>query len=179
MKNKTKIGKINIPFCLAMFLFCLTLISIHITGGLYAKYAVSAVNNDDARVAAMKFDVALSAEKKSEEIIITDIPTAPGESVLLNLNLTNFEENGKICEVALNYSVSIENIENNIPLEWEMYTDSELTANAEKMEGIFDASIKESDSYWINIIWPETANDAAYAFEIDAIRLSIDAEQID
>ena len=45
--NKTKM---NIPLCLAAILLCLTLISIHLTSGLYAKYISSASGNDSARV---------------------------------------------------------------------------------------------------------------------------------
>ena len=42
--------KMNIPMCLAAILLCLTLISIHLTSGLYAKYISSASGNDSARV---------------------------------------------------------------------------------------------------------------------------------
>ena len=45
-----KTAKVNIPMCIASFLFCLTLISIHLTSGLYAKYISSASGNDSARV---------------------------------------------------------------------------------------------------------------------------------
>ncbi len=44
--------KMNIPMCLAAILLCLTLISIHLTGGLYAKSTTSASGNDSARVIA-------------------------------------------------------------------------------------------------------------------------------
>ena len=43
-------AKINIPMCFAAILLCLTLISIHLTSGLYAKYISSASGNDSARV---------------------------------------------------------------------------------------------------------------------------------
>ena len=46
------IARINIPMCIAAVLFCLTLISIHLTGGLYAKYISSASGGDSARVIA-------------------------------------------------------------------------------------------------------------------------------
>ena len=45
-----KTAKVNIPMCIASFLFCLTLISIHLTSGLYAKYISSASGDDSARV---------------------------------------------------------------------------------------------------------------------------------
>lgn len=43
-------ANVNIPVCIASFLFCLALISIHLTGGLYAKYAGSASGHDSAKV---------------------------------------------------------------------------------------------------------------------------------
>ena len=50
LAKHTKTAKVNIPMCIASFLFCLTLISIHLTSGLYAKYISSASGNDSARV---------------------------------------------------------------------------------------------------------------------------------
>ena len=42
--------KMNIPMCLAAILLCLTLVSMHLISGLYAKYISSASGNDSARV---------------------------------------------------------------------------------------------------------------------------------
>ena len=50
MAKHNKISKVNIPMCIACFLFCLTLISIHLTSGLYAKYLSFASGSDSARV---------------------------------------------------------------------------------------------------------------------------------
>lgn len=52
LAKQTRTAKVNIPMCIASFLFCLTLISIHLTSGLYAKYISSASGNDSARVIA-------------------------------------------------------------------------------------------------------------------------------
>ena len=54
MTQKPK-AKMNIPMCAACILFCLTLFSIHLTGGLYAKYTAKGTGSDEARVA--KFEV--------------------------------------------------------------------------------------------------------------------------
>lgn len=50
MVKHTKKAKVNIPIYIACFLFCLTLISIHLTSGLYAKYMSFASGSDSARV---------------------------------------------------------------------------------------------------------------------------------
>lgn len=43
--------KINIPMLLAVILFYLTVVSIYLTGGLYARYVTSGTGSDSARVA--------------------------------------------------------------------------------------------------------------------------------
>lgn len=50
--KRSRKEKMNIPMCLACVLFCLTLITTHMTGGLFAKYATHAEGSDSARVAA-------------------------------------------------------------------------------------------------------------------------------
>lgn len=47
--------KHNIPMCMALVLLCLTMLTTHLTGGLYARYTTTATGSDGARVA--KFDV--------------------------------------------------------------------------------------------------------------------------
>lgn len=44
------VAKINIPMCIAAILFCLTLFSFHLTGGLYARYITTGTSSDSARV---------------------------------------------------------------------------------------------------------------------------------
>lgn len=51
MEKRKREMKLNIPMCAACILLCLTLISIHMTGGLYAKYTSDAQGSDSARVA--------------------------------------------------------------------------------------------------------------------------------
>lgn len=52
MKRRTKI-KMNIPMCAACVLFCLTLLSTYMTGGLFARYTTEGSVSDSAKV--MKF----------------------------------------------------------------------------------------------------------------------------
>lgn len=50
MAKYKRTAKINTPMCFALVLLCLTMISVHMTGGLYAKYITTASNGDSARV---------------------------------------------------------------------------------------------------------------------------------
>ena len=47
MKRRTKV---NIPICAAAVLLCLTMFSLHLTSGIYARYTATASGHDSARV---------------------------------------------------------------------------------------------------------------------------------
>lgn len=53
--NDKRQTQINIPICLACVLLCLTLISIHMTGNMYARYTSAGQGSDITNVA--KFNV--------------------------------------------------------------------------------------------------------------------------
>lgn len=59
-------AKLNIPMCAALILFLLTMISIHLTSGLFARYTATASGSDSARVA--KFAVSSSIDKNEVTI---------------------------------------------------------------------------------------------------------------
>ncbi len=50
-------AKLNIPVCAALVLLFLTLLTTHITGGLYARYAAQTTGRDTARVARFEIKV--------------------------------------------------------------------------------------------------------------------------
>lgn len=56
--------KVNIPMCAALVLLLLTMISIHMTSGLYARYTANSTATDFARVA--KFDVEAEVEQAKD-----------------------------------------------------------------------------------------------------------------
>ena len=49
-------AKVNIPICAALVLLFLTMVSIHLTSGLYARYTVTSTASDSARVAKFNVD---------------------------------------------------------------------------------------------------------------------------
>ena len=87
--------KLNIPMCAAAVLLFLTLLSIHLTSGLFARYTTTVTASDSARVA--KFDVDVTAD-------INDITVdcAQSDSGTFILTVTNNSE------VAVNYVIKIE-----------------------------------------------------------------------
>ena len=57
--------KVNIPMCAALVLLLLTMISVHLTSGLYARYTSTASGSDSARVAKFHVD-----SDHSEDVIV-------------------------------------------------------------------------------------------------------------
>lgn len=55
-------SKMNIPMLAACILLCLTLFSIHLTSGLYARYVTKSDGNDSARVASFNVDASWGEE---------------------------------------------------------------------------------------------------------------------
>ena len=79
--------KFNIPMCAALILLLLTMISIHLTSGLYARYTVTATASDSARVA--RFDVR------------SEVQPVAGEEGKFSIKVTN------ASEVAVSYRVDV------------------------------------------------------------------------
>ena len=80
-------AKLNIPMCAALVLLFLTMLSIHLTSGLYARYTATSTASDSARVA--KFDVTA---------VVQPVDGKEGE---FTLTVTNNSE------VAVEYSIEI------------------------------------------------------------------------
>lgn len=87
-------AKVNIPICAALVLLFLTMVSIHMTSGLYARYTSTSTASDSARVA--KFDV--DANKQDDVTVICDIDGDNGDYVITVNNKS---------EVAIKYNIDL------------------------------------------------------------------------
>lgn len=171
MSENKKTAKMNIPMCMACALLCLTLMSVYFISSLYARYTISAACKNAVRVSVFAADVTVN--------VSDNVPVAPGEISIIPVVVTNVEKNGKVCEVAQSYSLSVRSLEKNIPLTWAIYSDEECSQEVLSAEGQFSPGKEESASYWIKISWPAEANSAAYAYEVEAIEIKAAAVQID
>lgn len=88
-----KQGKVNIPMMLACVLLCLTLFSMHLTGGLFARYTATDTASDSARVAKFRVTGELSDG--------VTVDCAAGSSGSCVLTVTNHSE------VAVSYGLDI------------------------------------------------------------------------
>lgn len=75
-KRYSRTAGANIPMCIAAVMLCLTMISVHLTCGLYAKYTTSGESSDGARVirfGELKIteDADFYGDNSKRELIIT------------------------------------------------------------------------------------------------------------
>lgn len=164
-------AKLNIPMCAALVLFLLTMISIHMTSGLYARYISTAGSGDSARVA--KFQVESSIEQAKD---------SDGNDIANQFVLTVTNDS----EVAVRYSIEIVT---DAPLKATI-GETELTVTDGKMTftdaawvlapgaGSVEHTIELDVSDWVGV----TSEDTAYV-ETEPVEFTFDvnvhAEQID
>lgn len=157
--------KMNIPMCLAAVLLCLTLVSCHLCGGLYAKYTATGYGEDTARVA--KFDVSEESVLISKDLFFD--ATTPG-SETKEIYVTNNSE------VVVAYTVTIKNATQNIPYSFSI-NGSDFSLNECSVACYLEPNTRNNK---IEIVTKWDKEDAlAYMGMVDLIKLTISAEQVD
>lgn len=146
-------SKINIPMCAALVLLFLTMISIHMTSGLYARYTTTAEASDSARVA--KFDVSVSDTRQLVPILIQ-----PGEEVQKFFTVENKSE------VAVNLNFTVSSAYSNLPLECLHLVSAEVAPGA-------------TTEVPLLITWPAAEIDDKYIGMVDLLEISVRVEQVD
>lgn len=166
-KNKRS----NFIMMLAAVLLCMTLFSIRITAGLYARFVTTAEVEDDARVAVFNIE---QEGTLSEMVVLKVYPGYVNNSdYAITLKSSS--------EVAVRYTVLAELLTNNLPLSITL-TGGEAVTGADNCwtdSGTFEPNSTKELNYILNVAWPAHANNAAYCHEIDALRIVVRAEQID
>ena len=145
-------------------LLVLVLISFSMTGNLLARYATTADGTETARVA--KFNI---SETGISEIVVSSQNFYPGYTLVQPIEINNNSE------VAIDYSLTVEILTDNLPLV--------LNMNGEEGRRIIINKKLQPNSgkeeYTLNILWPEAENSLDYSMMVDAIKLSVNAVQID
>lgn len=170
--------KVNILMCTVAALLCATLFSMHLVGGLYAKYTATASGSDSARVAAFS----IKQEGTIFETIEADV--TPGTTQSAELTITNKSE------VAMEYTLTVTNVTGNItPLQFKLVPEDgsapvtiDSHANGVSISGARRIPGEYTDTYTLHIVWDPSANeedDLALIGMVDYITVSVTATQID
>ena len=167
--------KKNFILRVAAILLVLTMFSISIVTGRLAKYVTTASGDDSARVA--KFE--LTETGLQEDAFYVHI--APGETPVHTITVINSSE------VAMRYTVQLENMTNNLPdLKFVMtgknnggqivgsYNDAIRTYS-----GDLPANAGEDGKITIHVQTAWNSTDPAHAEKVDWVRILVTAEQID
>lgn len=161
--------KVNIPVRIAAVLFCLTLFSTYLVGGLFARYTASGQSGDEARVA--KFSIEGSGTLSQS--IVQDFK--PGDSEELTFTITNNSE------VAVEYTVTAAIETKNLPLSMSMKKGDATVAGATHTETQLPGS--HTNTYTLHIEWNKDAANAKdpdmYMGRVDYISIKVTAVQID
>lgn len=144
---------------IACVLLCLTIISVHLTSGMMARYSTTVSGSDSARVA--KFDVSYILKEKDETAENLYLLCEPGMTINYEIVLKNDSE------VTVDCTVTVKKLSDNTPITFSLGQSTvQLAPGA-------------SQTFNLTITWDRDMNDASYAFELDAIRVIVDAVQVD
>lgn len=164
-----KKNKMRLP--LSAYLTYLLVATLLFTGVSFSKFATTSSGEDSARIAVMAIDTSY--------VIAEELSIAPGETVDFTVTLTN-KEGDRICEVTQNYSMTVENLTNNMALSYDYYLmDGENESAKDSVGGTFHAGVEESATYKIKITWTGVPQPASSAFEVDGLKIVIKTEQVD
>ncbi len=145
----------------AFILIILTAISFSLVVATYSRYITTKINsseNDGKNPDVAKFDVSEYLDGVGEFDTLS-ITLKPGEEKVQNIIVSNSSE------VAISYTISLENVTNNLPLEFTNYSGT-INAN--------ETNVACS----VTISWDELKNSPEFAGKTDVIRIIITAEQI-
>lgn len=152
MKQSKK--KTPIVFYIGMALLCLTMISIHFSAGMYARYVTTDHAQDEARVA--KFDVKQSGTM-TQSLHKT---MRPGDSFTKEIEITNDGEAYVSCVVRVETT-------GNLPLD---YSWTEQTVSL---------APGDTETLSLTIEWSGTNHNYLYSQELDELSIVVDCTQID
>lgn len=161
-------SKLNIPIRAAAVLLCLTLFSTYLVAGLFARYATSAQNSNNARVA--KFSVTGSG-MLSQSI---EASVIPGKSEPVTVEIQNDSE------VAVEYTITATNETKNLPLSFRVKKEGTSSAVAINGTPFTGQQLPGSHTgYTLYVDWKAKDNDPALMGMVDRITVTVTAVQID
>lgn len=177
--GKERNVKVDILMCTVAVLLCATLFSMHLAGGLYARYTTSISSSDSARVAAFNIQQEGTIFKNFEAKV------APRTTQSVDLTITNKSE------VAMEYTLKVTNVTGNLPsLKFTLKPADKNTPSAmlnSHENGVSISSARQipgdhTDKYTLNVDWEQSENeedDLALIGMVDYITVSVTATQID
>ena len=172
MKKSNK--KTPIVFYVGILLACLTLVSIHMTSGLYARYTTSASGQDSARVARFEVTETLQvirADGTTENTFVVGDVLRPGVSTTYTFTVKNNSE------VAV--SLTVQNTKYTIGDEGEVsdtrYDELPILVSSEAV--VVPPGVTRDVVF--ELTWDPEKTDPSYGHMIDMVELTVIVQQVD
>ena len=160
-----------IVFIVGVALACMTLLSVHMTSGLYARYVSQGSGADDARVAKFAITDMLTVKKADNTVgntFAVDDVLIPGASTTYTFEVTN-------------NSVSVEMVMQS-PLQDSDTLMGELPIKLRLVGDPLVLGPDQSGTVKYEVYW-DTSDpkylDVSYGYKVDAIELAVVVKQID
>lgn len=148
----------------AALLLCLTLLSMCATGKMYARYSTGVSYSDGARVA--QFHVTEAGDLTQT---ITIAGMKPGDTETFDVEVTSDSE------VAIYYSIAVNNVYKNLPLTFQMKNSEGNVID----KGTIGANENTAKKYTLVVTWPSENNSPEYAGKTDLLAITLTAAQVD
>lgn len=137
----------------------------------YSKFHATFATDDSARVAFFLGDRFKTVNLLDEEI-------APGETKEIPIEVSNWEGMQRI-ETSMRYIINLEEM-GSLPLTYTLTKSNQsIDFTSKQVEGTMSVGSAQTENYLLKISWPEDFKDASHANELKAVRLKLQAEQID
>ncbi len=164
----------NFIATLSGILLCLTLITSHLTAGMYARFISTDSAADTARVAAFRVTEA------GQLISSFAAELTPGNPCIVPIHVNNESE------VAISYSIAIVNTSKTLPLTFLFGKAGGTRSPMAQEDGRFTytdyINPNSASSYDLELYWvpsSTSAEDLAYMGYVDMITITLTATQID
>lgn len=156
--------KRNIPMCLAALLLCLTMVSLYLVSGLFAKYTTESDSNDSARVAAF---YVTSEGTATQTLLIQNMK--PGEERTYELKVKNQSE----TDVHLKWQIESTQ---NLPIIYQIGDQSwtnDVVYTTDIPIGAAEQTVE------LKVVWPLAQDDYKLSYEVEQVTVTLTFSQID
>ena len=163
-----------IVFIVGVALACMTLLSVHMTSGLYARYVSQGSGADDARVAKFAITDTLTVKKADNtegNAFAVDDVLIPGASTTYTFEVTNSSEVAVSVEMVMQSPLQdSDTLMGELPIKLRLVGDPLVLGPGKSGTVTYEVYWDTSDLKYL---------DVSYGYKVDAIELAVVVKQID
>ncbi len=170
-------------------IFIVVMLAMLAIGGIFAirptlaRYTTQNTGSGGAFVAKYVIQsslvkVPVAGETATESTVLDVNKIQPGQTLEFDVQVQNFN-NSAVCDVAQNYTISIETT-GNLPLVYSLIDSGDaeqFVSNNTTSEFLLEAHTSTQHTYTLQISWPMEQNGFEYMHEVDKVEFVVSAYQ--